>query len=78
MTGKTLSLDLQLLSYNRRDEGTISPRIVQRMKRGGTVITDGWKAYPGSARAAGCEHRMVNHSEGFKGPDGTHANNVEG
>ena len=68
-TGKTLMVDLQLLPYNRRDEATISPRIVQRIQRGGTITTDSWKAYPGSARAAGVDHLIVKHSEGFKGPD---------
>ena len=78
LTGKTLMVDLQLLPYNRRDESTISPRIVQRMQRGGTVVSDGWKAYPGAAKAAGCKHLTVNHSENYVGPDGTHSNNVEG
>ena len=77
-TGKTIMVDLQLLPYTRRDEATISPRIVQRMQRGGTLVTDGWKAYPGAARAAGVDHLVVNHSEEFKGPDGQHTNNVEG
>ena len=77
-TGKTLMVDLQLLLYNRQDESTIAPRIVLRMKKGGTVVSDGWKAYPGAARAAGCRHLTVNHSDHFVGPDGTHSNNVEG
>ena len=78
VTGKTLMVDLQLLPYNRRDESTIAPRIAQRVESGGTIITDEWGAYPGSARAAKCSHKMVNHSERFVGPDGTHTNNVEG
>ena len=71
VTERTLMVDLQLLPYNRRDESTIAPRIA-RMESGGTIVTDGWKAYPGSAPAANCYHKMVNHTEGFKGPDGTH------
>lgn len=78
VTGRTLMVDLQLLPYNRRDESTIAPRIAQRMESGGTIVTDGRKAYPGSAKAANCQHKMVNHTEGFVGPDGTHTNNVEG
>ena len=52
VTGRTLMVDLQLLPYNRRDESTIAPRIAQRMESGGTIVTDGRKAYPGSAKAA--------------------------
>ena len=79
VTGKTTMVDLQLLPYNRRDTDTIKPRIVQRMKVGGTVTTDLWKAYPESVRAAGCTHLTVNHSEHFVDPaTGVHTNNVEG
>ena len=48
------------------------------MRRGGTIVTDGWAAYPGAAKAAGVEHLIVNHSEEFKGSEGQHTNNVEG
>ena len=77
-TGKTLSVDLQLLPYNRRDVSTIKPRIVQRMKEGGEVTTDFWRAYPEAVRAAGCTHLRINHSEYFVDSEGVHSNNVEG
>ena len=78
VTGKTTAVNLQLLPYNRRDEATLSPKITQRMRVGGTIITDGWAAYPGCARDAKCDHKVVNHSETLVGPDGTHTNYVEG
>ena len=59
--GKTLSLGLQVMPYNRWEEATLAPRIAQRIRSGGTMITDGWKAYPGSAQAAKCNNKMVNH-----------------
>ena len=78
VTGKTLAVDLQMLPYNRRDVDAILPRIVQRMKIGGTVTTDYWKAYDASVKAAGCTHLKVNHSKHFVNEFGVHTNNVEG
>ena len=66
------------MPYNRRDEATLGPRNVQRMRRGGTIVMDAWAVYPGAAKAAGVEHLIVNHSEEFKGSEGQHTNNVEG
>ena len=78
-TGKTLSVDLQMLPFNRRDKETIAPRIVERMKEGGTISTDCLGAYSMAAKEAKCTHLTVNHSENYKDPiTGCHTNNVEG
>ena len=47
--GKTRAVDIQFLPFNKRTVETISPMIVQRMKVGGTISTDLWKAYPAAA-----------------------------
>ena len=78
-TGKTLSVDLQMLPYNRRDKEDIAPSIVDQMKESGTISTDCWGAYPMAAQQAKCIHLTVNHSENYKDPIiGCHINNVEG
>ena len=78
-TGKTITVDLQLLPYNRRDAQTIAPRIAERMHPGGCIYTDCWAAYPKSAELAQCTHKTVNHKKNFKDPiTGVHTNNVEG
>ena len=78
-TGKTKYVDIQFLSYNKRNTKNIVPLVVQRMMPGGTITTDMWKVYPRAAEAAGCQHLTVNHSKCFKDPDtGVHTNNVEG
>ena len=79
LTKKTIALDLQFLPYNRRNTDTIVPKIVQRMKPGGVLTTDCWRAYPAAAEAAKVMHLTVNHSVHFKDPDtGAHTNHVEG
>ena len=79
VTNKTEEVDIQFLPYNRRSAAQITPLVVQRMKIGGTMLTDCWKAYVAAAKEAGVEHRTVNHSEGFINKDtGDHTNNVEG
>ena len=52
ITNKTLAVDLQFLPYNKRNRATITPLIVQRMKPGGVITTDLWKAYPAASEAA--------------------------
>ena len=78
-TGRTIAVDIQFLPYNKRDTESILPLLVQRLKPGGTLTTDCWRAYPACARAAGVTHLTVNHSKHFADPEtGVHTNNVEG
>ena len=77
-TDKTLALDLQFLPYNKRTAENIVPLIVQRMKTGGLIVTDCWRAYPAAALADEVIHLTVNHSKAFQNPEiGAHTNNVE-
>ena len=77
--GKSEALDIQFLPLNKRSADQITPLIVQRMKPGGTILTDCWKAYPIAAKAAKCMHKTVNHSVVFINKEtGVHTNNVEG
>ncbi|KAG0423447.1 hypothetical protein DMUE_6144, partial [Dictyocoela muelleri] len=39
--------------------------------------TDGYPSYPSVANSLDLKHKIVNHSEGIKAPDGTHTNNIE-
>ena len=78
-TNKTEQVDIQFLQGNKRSVTQITPLVVQRMKRGGVMLTDCWKVYPQAAKEAGCTHQTVNHSEGFINKvTGVHTNNVEG
>ena len=78
-TNKTEQVDIQFLQGNKRSVTQITPLVVQRMKRGGVMLTDCWKAYSQAAKEAGCTHQTVNHSEGFINKvTGLHTNNVEG
>ena len=79
ITGKSEALDIQFLPLNKRSADQITPLIVQRMKPGGTILTDCWKAYPIAAKAAKCMHKTVNQSVVFINKEtGVHTNNVEG
>ncbi|KAG0438963.1 hypothetical protein DMUE_2765 [Dictyocoela muelleri] len=42
------------------------------------LYTDGHLSYPAVAENLCLEHRLVNHSEGFKSVYGIHTNNIEG
>ncbi|KAG0439309.1 hypothetical protein DMUE_2520 [Dictyocoela muelleri] len=42
------------------------------------LYTDGHLSYPAIAENICLEHRVVNHSKGFKSVDGIHTNNIEG
>ncbi|WUR04702.1 DDE-TNP-IS1595 domain-containing protein [Vairimorpha necatrix] len=44
---------------------------------GSILHSDGHPSYPGLARNLCLEHKVVNHSLGFRSPDGTHSNNIE-
>ncbi|KAG0441833.1 hypothetical protein DMUE_0763 [Dictyocoela muelleri] len=45
---------------------------------GSTLHTDGHPSYPRVSANLSVHHKVVIHSEGFKAPDGTHTNNIEG
>ena len=45
---------------------------------GSHFYTDGYPSYPSVAGNLSLNHHVVNHSEGFTAPDGTHTNNQEG
>ncbi|KAG0431059.1 hypothetical protein DMUE_5597 [Dictyocoela muelleri] len=45
---------------------------------GSKLHTDARLSYPTVAINLGLNHKVVIHTEGFKAPDGTHTNNIEG
>jgi IS1 family transposase len=72
-------------SVEKRDRVTLTQWSKQEhVEKGSIVYTDGWRGYntrdicahTGVDIAEG--HKRVNHSRGFKAPDGTHTNTVEG
>jgi hypothetical protein len=44
---------------------------------GSILHSDGHPSYPGVSRNLGLRHKVVNHSLGFRAPDGTYTNNIE-
>ena len=75
---KALAVDLQFLPGNKRTIETLTPPIVQRMVPGGSLTTDGWKAYEQAARAAQVTHYVVNHKREFVTVEGDNTNGAEG
>lgn len=62
---------------NRKVE-TLTRELEDKLKIGSIICTDGFSSYPQTCENLGLEHKIVNHSEGFVAPDGTHTNNIEG
>ena len=60
---KALAVDLQFLPGNKRTKEALTPPIVQRMRPGGSLTTDGWKAYIHAAKEAQVTHHVVNHKK---------------
>lgn len=75
---KALGVDLQFLPGNKRTIETLTPPIVQRMLPGGSLTTDGWKAYVEAARSAQVTHHVVNHKVEFVTIEGENTNGAEG
>ena len=75
---KALNVDLQFLPGNKRTIETLTPPIVQRMLPGGSLTTDGWRAYEEAARAAGVTHHVVNHKKEWVTIEGDDTNGAEG
>ncbi|KAG0437596.1 hypothetical protein DMUE_3600, partial [Dictyocoela muelleri] len=57
---------------------TLSEALEGLIAMGSILYTDGHPSYPAVAENLCLEHRVVNHSEGFKSVDGIHTNNIEG
>lgn len=56
----------------------LQPLIEERVRKGATVCSDGWRAYTGIA-AKGYVHRSVEHGEGeYSDGAGSHINGLEG
>ena len=51
--------------------------LIENVNKNSIIKTDGFKSYPEAVSAANCTHLIVNHSEGFVAPDGTHTNLIE-
>lgn len=57
---------------------TISEVLEEIVGIGSILYSDGYPSYPSVADNLHLIHHVVNHSEGFKAPDGTHTNTIEG
>jgi transposase-like protein len=56
----------------------LQPIIEERVRRGSTVVSDGWKGYTGIA-TKGYVHRLVDHGKGeYSDRKGGHINGLEG
>lgn len=61
-----------------RKKDTLMAIIEKYVRPDSLVFTDMWKGYcTQTMQQLGMEHRTVNHSQGFKAPDGTHTNTIE-
>ncbi|KAG0429306.1 hypothetical protein DMUE_5748 [Dictyocoela muelleri] len=61
-----------------REKDTLENAMEGLIGVGSKLHTDGHPSYPIVAKNLGLNHKVVIHSEGFKAPDGTHTNNIEG
>lgn len=61
-----------------RKINTLSKVLESKICVGSMLYTDGYKSYPKVAENLALNHRIVNHSEGFKSADGTNTNGIEG
>lgn len=68
----------EICPNNERSEAVLLPIIKKYVRRGTTIITDGWAAYT-NLDAHGYVHLDVNHSQNFVDPaTGAHTNSIEG
>lgn len=61
-----------------RSVDTLSRTLEGNICVGSYFHTDGYSSYPKVAENLALNHKIVNHSLGFKAPDGTHTNGIEG
>jgi len=76
-----------LVPVDKRDADTLLPIIMKHIRKGSTIISDGWAAYgrikeilmTDSGERAYAGHFVVNHSENFVDPEtGAHTQTIEG
>lgn len=66
-----------LTKVPNRSINTLTEYLLGKIRIGSLLCTDGYPSYPGVADNLALNHRVVNHSMGFVGSDGTHTNNIE-
>ncbi|KAG0417775.1 hypothetical protein EQH57_0881 [Dictyocoela roeselum] len=62
---------------DNRQAPTLTAVLENKINVCSLFCTDGYPSYPLVAESLGVTHKVVNHTEGFKAPDGTHTNNIE-
>merc|ERR1719285_24073 len=77
---ETGEMFIDICPNNLRDKPTLERMILNRVRRGTTIITDGWASYVGLTELGmDYKHLVVNHSKHFKDPiTGVHSNEIEG
>jgi hypothetical protein len=66
-----------LKKVNNRNIENITSALINCVRPGSFIQSDGFRSYPAVAENLGCVHRFVNHNLGFVDLDGTHINNIE-
>ncbi|KAG0418897.1 hypothetical protein EQH57_0633 [Dictyocoela roeselum] len=77
MIDNTPHKNIFVRKVENRQAPTLTDVIGNRINVFSLFCTDGYPSYPIVARNLDLEHKIVNHSEGFVAPDGTHTNNIE-
>jgi transposase-like protein len=75
---RTPERKLFVTRVQNRNAETLQAAISSHVVEGSIVHTDGWRGYSFLNNDNRYEHRVVNHSNTFVSPDGTHTNTIEG
>ncbi|KAG0420788.1 hypothetical protein EQH57_0003 [Dictyocoela roeselum] len=77
MIDNTSYKDIFVKKVENRQAPTLNDVIGGRINVFSLFCTDRYPSYPIVARNLNLKHKIVNHSERFVAPDGTHTNNIE-
>lgn len=72
-----VSRELILQVIHDRKKETFLKFFQDNIRPGSIIKSDGHRSYPYAVTCNNCEHRIVNHQEGFTNKDGDHTNLIE-